>query len=74
MTNDQINSLDRCREEIKSIKKATGEINMTLSVLGIGPNSNKGIQITELIKTMKQEIFDSLKKCEKGIETIISEI
>ena len=74
MTNDQIQSLDKCRDLNKILHLVNEEVNKSMNRLFTGANSNKGKELSVLVSELKIEIQNSIIKCEKGIDKIISEI
>ena len=74
MTNDQIQSLDKCRELSKILKTVQSEINTSLNRICVGSNSNKGKELSTLVSILKMEISNPLVSIEKGIDKIVSEI
>ena len=74
MTNDQIISLDKCRDLKRQIKKADGEIKVALNQLIVGANSNKGKELSELVEKFRLEVINSYIEIDKGIDLLIRDI
>lgn len=74
MTNDQIQSLDKCRDFNKMLNKASGEIKTALSQVHSYSSNNKGKELETLAKELEKQIWASIVECQNGIDKIISEI
>ena len=74
MKNDQIQSLDKCRDFNKMLNKASGEIKSALIQVNSYSNNNKGKELQVLAKELEKQVWVAIVECQKGIDKIISEI